>query len=368
MKKAWLKIKNGFLSYSRSDRVGIMILSILIFILLGIKAYIKRIPPEPYYTKEQFDEIQLQWNTILQENERDPERGKRLFIFNPNTIPEETLDSLKLPLPIKSNLIKYRDAGGTFKSINDLQKLYGMTDSIFRQIAPFVAIPQKKPRLQTGNVKKIEADISGFFDPNTASLNELKKYGLNSFQAKNIVSYRESGGSYYQPEDLLKIYGLDSVTFKRIYPYLKIDVVLEPEKIVTIQQISIELNTADTTELVKLKGIGPVFASRIIKYRNLLGGYHHRKQLLEVYGFSEEMYRSVESFVTIDTTKIEQIRINYAGFSEMVRHPYFNKSNVSAILNEKDKKGPIRNLYELERLEAIDREFIEKVKPYVSCR
>ena len=367
MRKAWLKIKNGFLSYSRGDRVGIIILSVLILMLLGANAFVKRIAPKPYYTREQFEEIQAQWNVARQPIEN--EELLSLFSFNPNTIEESALDSLDLPEQIKRNMIRYRNAGGSFKSKNDIRKLYGMSDSVFRNIAPHIIIPETKPVTKTKNYEKPEVKQPlGFFDPNTASKEKLENFGFSSYQAKNIVSYRNSGGSYRQPEDLLKIYGLDSATYMQIYPYLKIDFVEKREKEEPEKLLTIELNSADTSDLIQLKGIGSVYAARIIKYRNLLGGFYSVNQLMEVYGFSEELFKAIEPSVTIDTTAIKSIRINFAEFSELIRHPYFDKSNVNAILNEKDKNGPIKNLTELEALESIDAEFIDKVRPYITCR
>ncbi|QIA09401.1 helix-hairpin-helix domain-containing protein [Draconibacterium halophilum] len=369
MRKIWLKIKNGFLSYSRGDRVGILILSILMLILVGGNVFIKRTSPEPYYTQEQFDEIQAQWNAVLQAKENGPEKSLSLFSFNPNTIGESALDSLDLPQQIKRNLIRYRAAGGGFKSKNDLQKLYGMSDSVFEQIAPFIDIPKPITKAQSKTVQKIEEkQPTGFFDPNTASKKELEDLGLNSFQANNIVSYRNSGGSYKQAEDLLKIYGLDSATYKGISPYVKINAMVEAEKVFSEELIMVELNSADTSDLIKLKGIGSVFASRIIKYRNLLGGFCSANQLMEVYGFTEEMFSAIQPSITIDTATIKPIRINFAEYAEMIRHPYFDKANVNTILNEKDKNGPIENLSDLEKLESVDAEFVEKIRPYVTCR
>jgi DNA uptake protein ComE-like DNA-binding protein len=367
MRKAWLNIKNGFLSYSRGDRVGIITLSVLILILLGANAYVKRITPKAYYTPEQFEEIQAKWDAARQTNKNSGLLS--LFSFNPNTIDESALDSLDLPKHIKRNIIKYRAAGGSFKSNDDLRKLYGMSDSLFQHIAPFIVIPKAAVKPQTKNISRLTLETpSGFFDPNTASEEELEHFGFSSYQSNNIVSYRNSGGTYRQPEDLLKIYGLDSATYKRIYPYVKIDVRAEPEKEVPEELFIIELNSADTSDLIQLKGIGSVYASRILKYRDLLGGFCNVNQLMEVYGFSEELFATVKPAVTVDTTAIKPIRINYAEFSELIRHPYFDKSNVNAILNEKDKNGPIKKLADLEALESVDAEFIDKIRPYVTCR
>ncbi|WP_163322042.1 helix-hairpin-helix domain-containing protein [Draconibacterium mangrovi] len=367
MRKAWLKIKNGFLSYTRGDRVGIIILSILILLLLGANAFVKRIAPKPYYTPEQFQEIQAQWDAAWQPDENGEVLS--LFTFNPNIIDESALDSLDLPEQIKRNIMKYRAAGGSFKSKNDLRKLYGMSDSVFQYVAPYIVIPEATSKKQTKRTYEPETTQPlGFFDPNTAGKEELQKFGFTSYQADNIVSYRESGGSYRRPEDLLKIYGVDSATYKQISPYLKIEVVIEPQKVSPEELFIVELNSADTSDLIQLNGIGSVYASRIIKYRNLLGGFYMTNQLMEVYGFSEELLTSIKPSVTIDTTAIKPIRINYAEFSEMISHPYFDKSKVNAILNEKDKNGPIKNLSELEALESIDAEFIDKIRPYITCR
>jgi DNA uptake protein ComE-like DNA-binding protein len=367
MRKAWLKIKNGFLSYSRGDRVGIIILSVLILLLLGANAYVKRIAPKPYYTPEQFKEIEAQWNAAWQANVKGELLS--LFNFNPNTIDERVLDSLDLPKQVKRNMINYRAAGGSFKSKSDFRKLYGMSDSLFQQIATYIVIPETAIESKAKTTPELAVNHPvGFFDPNTADKEELENFGFNSYQANNIVSYRNSGGRYSRPEDLLKIYGLDSVSYKRIYPYIKIELVEEPEITDAEELFTIELNSADTTDLMKIKGIGSVYASRIVKYRNLLGGFCNVNQLMEVYGFSEELFATVKPAVTVDTTAIKPIRINYAEFSELIRHPYFEKSNVNAILNEKDKNGPIKKLADLEALEFVDAEFIDKIRPYVTCR
>ncbi|MDX8338710.1 helix-hairpin-helix domain-containing protein [Draconibacterium sp. IB214405] len=323
--------------------------------------------PTPLLTQEEFEEILLEWNNEKQQVELDEQLS--LFTINPNTVTESRLDSFALPGQIKRNLLKYREAGGSFKSKNDVQKLYGMTDSLYNSIEPFIEIPEQRFTEEKKSVKTAPVKIlEGSFDPNTASNEVMKDYGLNDFQANNIIAYRESGGSYSKPEDLLKIYGIDSVAFGKIRSFIRIESEFVDEPVKTKREIYIDINRAETTDLMQINGIGEVYAQRIIKYRDLLGGYYNTSQLKEVYGFSNELFLAVEPFVYADTTTLRQIRINYADFAEMIRHPYFDKSIVNAILNEKDKNGPIKNIAELTDLKAIDSEFIEKIRPYVSCR
>ena len=99
----------------------------------------------------------------------------------------------------------------------------------------------------------------------------------------------------------------------------------------------IELNTADSLQLVSLPGIGPYYASRIMKYRSMLGGFVSKKQLLEVYGFNPETYNLVKDRVTVDTSMIVKIDINNATFKEVLKHPYFDYKTTLRVVRCRDK-------------------------------
>ena len=73
----------------------------------------------------------------------------------------------------------------------------------------------------------------------------------------------------------------------------------------------VELNSADTTALKKVPGIGSVFAKRIIKYRELLGGFYSVEQLGEVYGIDEERYKSMKSWFSADLSAISQLPVTH---------------------------------------------------------
>ncbi len=67
-------------------------------------------------------------------------------------------------------------------------------------------------------------------------------------------------------------------------------------------KLMIELNTADTTTLKQLRGIGSILSLRIIKYRKKIGGFTHKEQLKNIYGLSEETYQNILPHVWVDTT------------------------------------------------------------------
>jgi DNA uptake protein ComE-like DNA-binding protein len=127
----------------------------------------------------------------------------------------------------------------------------------------------------------------------------------------------------------------------------------------------LDINTCDSASLEALPGIGPVLSIRIIKFRNLLGGYASVDQLREVYGLSEETFNLISGRVTADSSCIKKIKINQADYKQLVRFPYFEKYEVSAILKYVELKGKINSMSDLVDNKLITPEKAVKVKPYL---
>jgi DNA uptake protein ComE-like DNA-binding protein len=127
----------------------------------------------------------------------------------------------------------------------------------------------------------------------------------------------------------------------------------------------INLNSCDTSQLISLPGIGTVLSLRIIKYRNLLGGYASVDQLREVYGLPPETFDLIKGRVYADTTLLTRININTAGYKELSRLPYFEKYEVTAILKYKELKGRIEGISDLTDNKLIPPEKALKVRPYL---
>jgi len=95
----------------------------------------------------------------------------------------------------------------------------------------------------------------------------------------------------------------------------------------------VDLNKADSAELTALPGIGPVYASRILKYRKLLGGYSRTEQLTEVYGFDTSAFQKIEKYLTLDTDGIVKLDINTIEFKQLLKHPYFDYELTKTVFN-----------------------------------
>ena len=132
------------------------------------------------------------------------------------------------------------------------------------------------------------------------------------------------------------------------------------------RQIMIEINSCDSTELLRLPGIGTVLSSRIVRYRNLLGGFASKEQLLEVYGLRPETFNTIKDMVTVDTTLIDKINVNTADFRRFSRLPYFERQEINDLLRYRNTNGQIDNINELIENSILSNDKAAKIKPYLS--
>jgi DNA uptake protein ComE-like DNA-binding protein len=194
------------------------------------------------------------------------------------------------------------------------------------------------------------------------------KAGLSPFQARTLTRYLSKGGKLRDTSDLWKLYFMDSSIYKHLSHLIVFESSTKPEKeevdkfrneTQSHKKVNkIELNAADSMQLVSISGIGPVFASRIIRYRKLLGGYTSLLQLKEVYGFSEHFTPNLVSQLVVDSTLVVRININKATFVELMRHPYLGKTMAQEITKARRKKTlnkeDLRNIVKPETLCKID--------------
>ena len=210
------------------------------------------------------------------------------------------------------------------------------------------------------------------FDPNAASSESLKAMNLPGRVVDNWLKYLDAGGRFGSPEDVRRIYGMDDRMFEALRDQIEIseesvmgDASNEHPRRESVR-LQIELNRADTVLLKKIRGIGTVYANRIIRYRELLGGFTRREQLLEVYGIDSSLYRSLRKYVIIDTLAVRKIDVNDASFGDLLAHPYLDRSSVASILHFRAFSGTITSMKELYDNSLLDSSLIQKIEPYFS--
>lgn len=132
------------------------------------------------------------------------------------------------------------------------------------------------------------------------------------------------------------------------------------------QPLNIELNTADSAALVRVYGVGPVFASRIIGLRNVLGGFWSVDQLREVRGITDEVFRKISDNFWVDSSKIKKININFAPLNVLVVHPYITPSMARRIERGRMEGGFFNNRKELLDKNILLPQEARRAAPYLS--
>lgn len=207
------------------------------------------------------------------------------------------------------------------------------------------------------------------FDPNKSSFDTLIQLGLTEKEAGTLINYRNKGGKFRNPEDINKVYGIDQSKAARLVPYVivSVDRIEVTSKSKSAQDYPlIELNSCDSSSLVRLPGIGPVLAVRIIRYRRLLGSYASVEQLREVYGLSPETYDLIKDRLCIDKLNVKRININTADYKQLDSIPYLEKYEITSILKYRELQGKIHNTDDLISNKILTDEKAEKVELYLN--
>jgi competence ComEA-like helix-hairpin-helix protein len=252
---------------------------------------------------------------------------------------------------------------------------------------------EEKERVDLAETAQISSPIRNFtpsnnWIPDTVFAGERdpkkwEKAGLSKKTARTLTKYLERGGRLEKPEDLLKIYGIDSTLWVTIKDWVQfpktppIDLTdntsrysrlpekkeenREPKKTIPL----IPLNQSDAEMWKQLPGIGPSYASRILKYRGKLGGFYKIEQLEEVYGLTDSLLQKIKPFLQVDTL-LPSLPINVLNQAELSNHPYIDYSTAKIITAFIKQNGPISNVQELKKLYGLEENIIEKISPYLS--
>lgn len=217
------------------------------------------------------------------------------------------------------------------------------------------------------------------FDPNTADSADFVRLGIRPYVAGNILKYRARGGKFRKAEDFARIYGLSEEKYQELAPYIQIwssepDTVSVttdsmPQKTVFPEKkdIVLELNTADTTELMMIRGIGRWYAQSIVRYRKQLGGFYSVEQLREIPRMSEENYLRIKDFFTVDSSLITPLYVNRASVDKLRSHPYLTFTQAEAIYDLRRKKFRLSNLEQLRELnDKLSDADLQRLRPYLS--
>jgi len=305
MSNRWIR---EFLSFSRKERNGIIGLLLIIFLLIITGELIPFfIPPQT----SDFSKWEGEVSTYLRQTEKKMtpvEKELTLFPFDPNNIDSLSLIQMGLPEKVVANWVRYLRKGGKFRDKEGVKKIFGMTESFSDQLDSFMLFTS-----ETHRDFKVVSKKSLF--------KEDKAFKRDTFAHQIFVK-------------------------KEKHPVA-----------------ALELNSADSVQLLQIPGIGSVLSSRIIRYRNLLGGFYVLSQLREVYGLNDVNYPVVSTCLTVDPSTVKTFNINFSTLKEMGHHPYIGYKTARKLLRLRDQKGKFQIPEDLSPVVTSDS--LKRLTPYL---
>lgn len=219
------------------------------------------------------------------------------------------------------------------------------------------------------------------FDPNTADSTLLVTVGLKPWMARNLIRYRNAGKVFRRPEDLQRLYGMTDSLYSTLLPFIQIDTaalagslgmcrgVSDTDTVITAytprikRDTILDLNTADTTEFMLLRGVGRFTAMQIIRYRQALGGYYSTSQLYEISEIANDRIDSLLPHLYADTSLITPIDVNRASVKQLYRHPYISYKQAEQLYDLRRRKLRLHSPDELSAVFSPDER--QRLLPYL---
>ncbi len=394
---------HAYLTFTRKERIGVLVLLVIILVLFVMPYFLQPKPGSkdpPAYEKykdgiRQFESSQAENSNkedripgynrsdspISSADQENPERKNNLpgassnnsdpypeqsnypsgenisageiktraalFYFDPNRISSADWRRLGLRDKLIQTIEHYVQKGGSFRSVSDLKKLYGLRAEDFERLSPYVRI--REPPV---NFRQQGRSIKPGWD----------KIRLNAPQ----YVFRRS--PYYQSDRDYKSrdnHEMDSPSAPG-YSLHSSEYIASGSERKKLEDI--DINQADSIIWCRLPGIGIKLASRIIHFRDKLGGFYSVDQLRETFGLPDSTFQKIRPFLHTGTMELQKINLNSSKQETLQEHPYIRWKLARMIIQYREQHGGFKMVNELQQIAQMDPEKFKKLEPYLELK
>jgi competence protein ComEA len=333
----WEMIR-GYLTFTRKERFGVLFLLIVISILFILPYLFRPAIDErdPVATEKMKEGIQ-KFESLETDSSRNTNRNNRysnrddnvkegfdadknsatrttLFFFDPNNLNREGWHRLGLSDHLTQTILNYIGKGGRFKRPVDLKRLYGLHNSDYERLLPFV---------------KIAESSQDFYQKLTMHPKPVYTFQDKS-KTDSFSRIRQPG--FYYPE-------------KKFSP--------------------IDINQADSAKWTQFPGIGEKLAARIVHYREKLGGFYQVEQVGETFGLPDSTFQRIKPYLRLRAINLVHINLNMESKETLQSHPYIRWQIASGIVAYRLQHGGFQSVEELLQLAQVDSGKFQRLKPYL---
>jgi DNA uptake protein ComE-like DNA-binding protein len=263
--------------------------------------------------------------------------------------------------------VKYRTAGKVFGIAEELALCYGVSDSMFARVRPYIKIgkeyattPKSSKSDTLRNERKSRFAPRPFekFAIDTVGVEYLRLIGFSTRQAEALIEYRNRGKGIFSMNELRDCYAVSEEMADSLAHFVILSVRDPYEGL-------IEINSADSATLRSVRGIGEKTVVAVMQYRKLLGGFARKEQIAELKCVTKENFLKISEQIYCDSCKISKIDINFAPASDFEHHPYMSRKAAKLILETRESKGGWNSIEEMQRDNIFTEEQAKAIAPYL---
>ena len=302
-----------YLEFSRKEKNGIVICMAIILFLIWLPAFYEKIYPPVVPSQKEIMESYLKLDSNSEKNNQPFQRKynynnnyhqiekhstKKMplspFPFDPNKLSFEGWQEMGLKEKTIKTILNYTSKGGKFRELEDIKKIWGITEEQADQLIPYVKIneensPATKSNQYNTSIRKFPDKILDINTCDSAALERLPCIGAGL--ARRIINYRERLGGFYSVLQIGEVYGLPDSAFQKIK--LQLSIVSK-----TLKKINI--NKALLEELKLHPYIKYKLANTIIQYRNQHGNFRIPADLKKILILDDDTYNKVLNYITFE--------------------------------------------------------------------
>lgn len=400
------KSKNVTIVISAKELRGITLFLLLLVLVIVFPIFLNLKSEDKTPTVEFLGNTQINSdNNRTESNVLELENIDLPISINSATI--EELESIGIPAKTASTLIKFRDSGKTFTNTADLEKVYGMNKDLIEKIKPYISFDAENPYTSRSvafeyqprkeyqynsyyqsTERNYKESSSDFSKTKTVSQNlkpvsydsqeeiEWINAGMSKRMAATTVKFLSKGGSFNKPEDLLKIYGMDTSIYERIKTQVQFpssqDYGTHGKEMPNEENLTLEshviqnvaLNSSTVQDWKQLPGVGSSYAYRIVNFREKLGGFHSIEQINEVYGLPDSLLGKIREYLIVDDFQ-PTIKINTYSKDELAAHPFMDFKTAGLIVTFRKQHGRFNDFRDLQKMFGIDKKTLDKLQAYL---
>lgn len=217
------------------------------------------------------------------------------------------------------------------------------------------------------------------FNPNFITDFKGYKLGMSTEEIDRLLEFRKTNQYVNSAKEFQALTKVSDSLLAVISPYFKFpDRVKNKKNYKSFEKFEskpfgkkekitiIDINIASQEELIKVYGIGPGLSERILKQKEILGGFVSMEQMNDVWGLSPEVVEKLkERFKVGVIPNVKKIKVNDASAKELQQFPYFRYPLNKEIVTYRSMNNGIKNSEDLIKIKGFPIEKLKIIEKYL---